>query len=58
MDVQIPILPVESVVFDPSTLVPKRRFQILRVLVLVGVGVSMSYPSTIFLVAVVADLPA
>lgn len=44
--------------FVPSILVPKRRFPILSVLVLVGDGVSISYPRTIFFVAEVADSPA
>ena len=54
----IPIFPEESVVFVPSIAVPKRRFPILRVLVLVGVGVSISYPRTILLDPVVIDSPA
>ena len=51
----IPIFPEESVVLVPSIAVPKRRFPILRVLVLVGVGVSISYPRTILLDHVVID---
>lgn len=57
MDVQIPIFPDERVVFIPSIFVPKRRFQILRVLLLVGAGVSISYPRTILLVQVVRLFP-
>lgn len=57
-DVPIPIFPVERVVSCPSIAVPKRRFPILRVFELVGVGVSILYPRMILLDPHVSDSPA
>ena len=54
-EIPIPIFPEESVVFVPLIFVQKRRFQILSVLLLVGVGASISNPSTILFDPVVID---
>jgi hypothetical protein len=48
-EVQIPIFPVERVVFVPSIPVQNKRFPILSVLLEVDEGVSISYPMTMLL---------